>query len=282
MYYLSRAPRHTILGGLRATARILWFGMSFTAMALISVAARALLPAPIHRRCAQSLRRWQGRRLTGAAGVRVVRRGRPPRSGMVVANHLSWLDSFLMLAETGARFVANYVWGALPVLRTVLRASGVIFIERTRLRDTRVVGNTIARFLACGQNVLVYPEATTTHGDALLPFRGALLQPAAQLGLPVSWAALRYETPPGWPPASVVVAWADWSSLLSHMYRTFHVPWVRAEITYGARPVTAPTRKMLAEQLQTAVERAFVPLQQLTPQELKRVSVPTPGPQPKY
>lgn len=282
MYYLSRDLRHTILGGIRGTVRILWFAGTFAAMAIISVSARAILPSTVCRRNAAALRRWQGRRLTGAAGVRVVRRGRPHRSGMIVANHLSWLDSFLLLGETGARFVANHVWGALPVLRTVLRAGGVVFIERTRLRDTRTVGEAVGRFLRGGDPVFVFPEATTTHGDALLPFRGALLQPAAKLGLPVSWTALHYRTPQGWPPASVVVAWADWSSLVGHMYRAFHVPWIRAELTYGAQSVSAPTRKELAARLQAAVQAAFVPMEQLTPEDLERVSIPPPGPQPKY
>jgi 1-acyl-sn-glycerol-3-phosphate acyltransferase len=201
---------------------------------------------------------------------------------MIVSNHLSWLDAFVLLGEVGARFVANSVWGAVPGLRTVLRANGVLFIERTRLRDTQQVGRRLHRLLGNGEPAVVFPEADTTRGERVLPFRPALLQPAASLGHPVAWLTLRYETPPGWPPASVVVSWADWTPLLVHMYRAFHPPWIAARIRFGEAPVAAPTRKELAAELYRRVAHDFEPQPQLPPDELASVTTPPPRPQRRF
>lgn len=178
---------------------------------------------------------------------------------MVVSNHLSWLDSFVLLGELGMRFVANRHWGNIPMLGTALRASGVLFVERDSLRDAHTIGSVIMRLLARGESIFFYPEGHTTRGAGVLPFRGALLEPAAVLGLPVGWLAMRYETPPGWPPASWVVSWGDWTPFLLHMYRACYVPWTRAELVFGDGTVTAGDRKSLARELERRVNAVLVP-----------------------
>ena len=45
-------------------------------------------------------------------------------------------------------------------------------------RNVRVDNARIAAMLASGKDVAVFPEGTTTDGSHLLPFHGALLQPA--------------------------------------------------------------------------------------------------------
>lgn len=197
---------------------------------------------------------------------------------MVVANHMSWLDTLLFLGELGPRFVASANWGEIPVLGTVLRAAGVIFIRRSRLSDIHEVGRRLRRFAASGELAMVFPEADTGRGDHIRRFRPGLLEPAAQAGLACGWAALHYATPAGWPPASVVVAWADWTPLLLHIYRAFHPPWIEARIVYGKQPEHAQDRKELAAALERRVSAAYRPLLQMNQQDLARITVPPPGP----
>ena len=61
--------------------------------------------------------------MTRAAGIRVERSGRRPKRGVVVANHLSWADSFVMLGELGARSVAMDLYRRIPVVGQALAAS---------------------------------------------------------------------------------------------------------------------------------------------------------------
>ena len=282
-YYLSRDPRHTVIGSIRAIGRLIRFLATFASCVIIVLGARAVSTRVTRGPGSVRLRQWLGRRLSRAAGIWVKRTGRRPATGgVIVANHLSWADSFVFLGELGARFVAMDLYRRIPVVGQALSAAGVLYIERSRLRDVHSVGRRIGRAVRRGELVMFFPEADTSRGADVKPFRGALLEPAAGAGAPAWWCALRYETPPGWPPASVVAAWADWTPLLLHAWRFFHPPRITARIHYGTASEKGRDRKETAAALHAAVSGAFEPMEQLDPAELARIHVPPRKPQAKF
>ncbi len=256
---------------------------TFLTASVVSLAAKVLLSHNGWERHTPALRRFQGRQVSRACGVRTRRTGAPSRAaGLLISNHLSWLDSFVLMGECGARFVASSTFAGIPVISPMLRAAGVVFVNKTRLSDTRRVGGAVQRIVARRQQAFVFPEADTSRGAGVMPFRAALLQPIVVSGAPVHWMTLSYRTPPGWPPASVVVSWADWTPLLLHMYRAFHPPYLEAEVRHGSPSVYGTDRKLLSAELHRLVSGAFAPLPQLPPEELARISVPPPGPPPRF
>lgn len=116
---------------------------------------------------------------------------------MVVANHISWLDIFVLNAAHPVRFVAKSEIAKWPVVSQMVRGAGTVFIERARPRDVLNVNHYVARLLAQGNVVAVFPEGTTTYGTELLPFKGALLQPIVEAEGHVQPVAIRYRTPDG-------------------------------------------------------------------------------------
>src|SRR4051794_25372877 len=124
--------------------------------------ATSLPPSPSARRRQRRTVVWSARLLT-ALGVRVevrmpVAAWPPPGTGrLVVANRLGWIDELAL---------ATVVPDARPV-----DAGDVVM----RLRQ--------------GETVLVHPE-TTTSGPGPGRFRPALLQPAAETGLPLCPVAI--------------------------------------------------------------------------------------------
>jgi 1-acyl-sn-glycerol-3-phosphate acyltransferase len=72
-----------------------------------------------------------------------------------------------------------------------------VFIERGRPRDVLSVNHQMAKLLAQGHVIAVFPEGTTTYGTDLLPFKGALLQPIVEAEGHVQPVAIRYRTPDG-------------------------------------------------------------------------------------
>lgn len=116
---------------------------------------------------------------------------------MVVANHISWLDIFVLQAAQPVRFVAKSEIAKWPVLSQMVRGAGTVFIERGRPRDVLSVNHYVARLLAQGNVVAIFPEGTTTYGTGLLPFKGALLQPIVEAEGHVQPVAIRYRTPDG-------------------------------------------------------------------------------------
>jgi 1-acyl-sn-glycerol-3-phosphate acyltransferase len=282
-YYLSADAKCTLIGPIRGLIRLIVFAVVFSGVSISSIVRRALTIGSERNRNQVRRRKRRGALLVRASGVRVKRFGTlPERATYFVANHLSWMDSFIFLAELGPCFVVNRPWERIPVLSTALRANGAVFIDRASLRDASAAGLAIRKRAARGECCMFFPEADTTRGAAVLPFRAGLFEPAARESVPVWWAALRYETPAGWPPASVAASWADWTPILLHMYRAFHVPRLTAEVRYGSTPVRADHRKHLAARLHDAVSCEFRPMDQVAPEDLARIHVPPRRPPPKF
>lgn len=135
---------------------------------------------------------WSQRMLR-AFGVRVQSQGQV-WSGPVlrVANHLSWLDILVMNAVAPSRFVSKAEVRQWPLIGTLTVGAGTLLIEREKRRDAMRVVHHMAESLQAGDAVAVFPEGTTSNGEALLPFHANLLQAAVVTDAPVQPWALRY------------------------------------------------------------------------------------------
>lgn len=120
--------------------------------------------------------------------------GEVARGGNVVfaANHVSWIDIFVIDAQAPSRFIAKSELAAWPLAGRLMRDTGTLFIERARRADTRRINEAATAVLARGANLAVFPEGTTTDGTTLLKFHGSLLQPAIDSLGYVQPIALRY------------------------------------------------------------------------------------------
>ncbi len=273
-YYLSRDPRHTVIGGLRGLFRLLYFTIVFVSVAVFALAVRSLLPIRTYRTIRPALARRLGRILICASNIRVRSGGtRPPEGSLVVANHLSWADSFTFLGELGCRFMVNHLYGEIVGFRQVLKSVGVEFVNRMSLKAVGPARNLMRRVLEHGESLMLFPEGRTSRGADVRPFRTALLQVAVDLQIPVCWATVSYETPAGWPPASIVIGWEEWPPLITHIYRAFHAPRIVCRIDYGENAIRTDDRRTLAERLHRAVRDRFRPMPQLSSAALRRIDV---------
>ncbi len=126
---------------------------------------------------------------------------------LAVANHISWLDIFVLNAVGPVRFIAKAEIARWPLVGRLVRGVGTLFIQRARRRDTHRVNSEAERALRGGDIVAVFPEGTTTDGSELLPFKGSLLQPIIAVHGVVQPVAIRYTTPDGH--RSVAPAYTD-------------------------------------------------------------------------
>jgi len=111
---------------------------------------------------------------------------------LVVANHVSWLDVFVLNAIHPVRFVAKAELGRWPIARAMVHGAGTLLIERAKRHDTQRVNHHIAAVLAAGDVVAIFPEATTSDGATTLPFKSSLLQPIVEAAGKVQPVAIRY------------------------------------------------------------------------------------------
>jgi 1-acyl-sn-glycerol-3-phosphate acyltransferase len=126
-------------------------------------------------------------------GVGLVKRGEAPQPGsLVVANHISWLDVLAISALCRASFVCKQEIASWPVLGWLLKRAGTVFMRRASAWGAWRAVLVIAPRLRGGANIAVFPEGTTTSGDAVLPFYPALFQSAVNAGGLIQPAALVY------------------------------------------------------------------------------------------
>lgn len=227
------------------------------ALRLVVLAAAPVAPAwEVH--ASRWLFQKHARALWHLVGLRVHMRGAPPRPPFyMVSNHLTHLDIFVLAGAVGCTFVARADAGEWPVVGFMVRRMNTILIDRTQRRDTVRVNEEIRRAMARGFGVHVFAESRVSQDATVHEFKPALLQPAAELGLPVYYASLSYRTPPGYPSAKDVVVWHDGVSMFANALHVLRLPYVEVTVVFGDRPIHSPDRKTLAVELRAAVARNF-------------------------
>ncbi|HSD61367.1 MAG TPA: lysophospholipid acyltransferase family protein [Burkholderiales bacterium] len=219
-------------------------------------------------RRAELLRKWS-RDLLAILHVRVTVRGTPPRvpggRTVVVGNHLSWLDVFVVDACAPSRFVAKSEIRGWPVIGWLAARAGTLFIDRSRRHATAHTNEQITAAIRDGDCVAVYPEGTTSDGTILRPFHASLLQPAVDAGATLHPAAVRYPGPDGRPhPAMLFV---DNMSFASSVLMIVAEREIAAEVTFlDPIPAAGRDRRELARVSEEAVAAALeVPLARKRP-----------------
>lgn len=206
-------------------------------------------------------RRWRGLAFRSWAqamvrlfGLRLTVRGAPPVAPfLLVANHLSYVDVIVLAAQFDCVFVAKSEIARWPLLGWLSRRMHTIFIDRQRKRDLLRVNALLAERLAAGENIVLFPEGTTTAGETLLPFKAGLLEPAVRMGRHVSYASLSYRTPADEAPAAEAVCWWGEMEFMPHLRKLFALAGFDGELVFGAAPLFASSRKVLATRLHAAV-----------------------------
>ncbi|NEX64470.1 lysophospholipid acyltransferase family protein [Noviherbaspirillum galbum] len=114
-----------------------------------------------------------------------------PRA-LIVSNHVSWLDIFVINSLAPCRFVAKSDIRDWPLVGWLCAKTGTIFISRGKLRDVRRIYQGLVSSLHAGERVAFFPEGTTAAQGSLLPFHANLFEAAIEAQVPVQPYALRY------------------------------------------------------------------------------------------
>lgn len=136
--------------------------------------------------------RWS-QQLMDVLGIRVVIESNGQLTGLLVANHISFLDIYVINALEPAAFVSKDEVADWPLIGWLCRHTETIFLARGNRRAAQRTSATMTAQLRSGACIAVFPEGTSSRGDAVLPFHSALFQPAVDAGTTVTPVALRYE-----------------------------------------------------------------------------------------
>jgi 1-acyl-sn-glycerol-3-phosphate acyltransferase len=169
---------------------------------LCHAAAAALLLRLVYPRISsdrrRALLRWWSGKLLRILGVSTRVQGEMPGAGsMIAANHVSWLDIFLISSARPTRFIAKGEIRDWPIAGWIVDKAGTIFIRRDQWRDTARINEKVHAVLEAGDCVGLFPEGITTEGDTLLKFHSSLFASAVANHARVHPAAIRYQTREG-------------------------------------------------------------------------------------
>ncbi|WP_232428811.1 lysophospholipid acyltransferase family protein [Aromatoleum toluclasticum] len=144
-------------------------------------------------------RRWS-QRLLAILGVELQTKGTAVEPGcMLVANHISWLDIFVINAIAPSAFVSKAEVRAWPLIGWFAAKNETVFLRRGSRGHAKIINAEIGALLDAGRNVALFPEGTTTDGSHVLHFHAALLQPAIESGHAIQPIAISYHHPDGSP-----------------------------------------------------------------------------------
>ncbi|MEY4730471.1 MAG: hypothetical protein RL020_1629 [Pseudomonadota bacterium] len=144
-----------------------------------------------------TVQRW-GQQLLELLNVELNIHGElPAGKKLIVSNHISWLDNFVVQALCPAHFVAKSEIRSWPVMGWLVARTGALFIERARRHHTLKINQDMMAALDSGDSVALFPEGTTGTCEAVRPFHSSLLQACIGSNAPLIPAGLRYHTADG-------------------------------------------------------------------------------------
>jgi 1-acyl-sn-glycerol-3-phosphate acyltransferase len=97
------------------------------------------------------------------------------RDVFYVANHVSWIDILSLAGASGTAFVAKAELSKAPLVGWLASLNRTVFVKREHRMGVAEQINALQEALADNWSVTVFPEATTTDGQSLLPFKTSML-----------------------------------------------------------------------------------------------------------
>jgi 1-acyl-sn-glycerol-3-phosphate acyltransferase len=203
-------------------------------------------------------RRWS-RELLSILSVSVRERNAPERFSdrcMLVLNHISWLDIFVINARSPATFIAKSEIRNWPIVGWLCTLVGTLYIARGKPHAARQASRAIVAELERGALIAIFPEGTTTFGRSLEPFHAALFQPALDAGATLQPVALRYLDSTG--RHTDAAGYVGETSFLETVWTIVSTRHIVAELKLLAPvSVSHQTRRSLAEKTEAAIAAAL-------------------------
>jgi 1-acyl-sn-glycerol-3-phosphate acyltransferase len=236
-------------------ARVPWRGIRFS-MALLYDLWRYQREmrgvAPENQRSARA--RWLHRccrRALPVLNMNVRVEGTVPQSGLIVANHLGYVDVLTFASVLPCVFLSKIEVADWPVFGPFARYSGTLFIDRARRQAVGEIAEQMRAVLAEELPLIIFPEGTSTSGDTVLPFKTSLFEPVSTLGCQVTAAAPSYSVPDG--SAREEIHWWGKMTLVPHVLNFFSKQRIDASVRFGEPRPRSGDRKTIARELHDEV-----------------------------
>lgn len=182
---------------------------------------------------------------------------------VVVANHLGYIDMFLISGVAKGCFISTVEVKQTPLFGQLSELAGCIFIERRNRDNLPAEVEKVKQQLDSGLNVIFFPEGKCTDGSELLRFRRPFFKPATDRNSDILTITMNFHKLSGKKIDSSnrhKVLWYRQKKVLLHMwdmiaYKSIEVDCVGAVLK--ADDYLANTKDHVAEQAHALVHERF-------------------------
>jgi 1-acyl-sn-glycerol-3-phosphate acyltransferase len=149
----------------------------------------------------------------------------PEAPGIIISNHISYLDPIAVLHDALALPVAKAEVSKWPLIGGLVKGTGILYVERGNSQSRASTKEAIRQAVLDGRIILNYPEGTTHAEGFTLPFKKGVFDIAAEEQFPIYPTALWY--------GRKEAAWVDNDTFLPHFFRTFSKRKLTMYLHYG-------------------------------------------------
>jgi 1-acyl-sn-glycerol-3-phosphate acyltransferase len=232
---------------IRVTARLLWFAAELVLIAL-NFALRCWFRP--QQTVLGAKTRWlqqSSRRTLRILSVHIKTSGPVPTNGLLISNHLSYLDILVLSTICAPVFVSKYEVKFWPVFGWFASMAGTVFVRRDRRTHVSEIADKMKSVLNQKTPLVLFPEGTSSNGQTVLPFKTSLLEPAASQAHPLSVSLIEYQLDDG-DVGEEVCYWRD-MTLMPHLINLLSKRAVRTHVHFKQIHEHSSDRKELARQL---------------------------------
>ena len=152
---------------------------------------------------------------------------------LYVSNHLSYLDIPVLGSRLNGRFIAKNEISNWPIIGFLSKVGNTIFINRN-LRFLKTNKSIIFDYISRGDNLILFPEGTTSDGIRVLRFKSSLLTSLEQKNILIQPIVIKYESINGIPLTrwlKPIIVWYGDMELKPHLINILKLFSIKAKIT---------------------------------------------------
>ena len=184
---------------------------------------------------------------------------------LLVSNHMGFVDIMMIASRFPALFVTSNEMRETPFLGLLTEMAGCIYVERRSRTKIMNEMKSLVDVLKKGFRVTLYPEATSTNGERVLPFKKTLMMAAGQAGVPIQPVVINFRKvngePFGYKWRDSLCWWGD-ITFAQSLWRALCLKSVEAEIEFLEQIHSTPDddRGLIADRAHALISAKFSPV----------------------
>lgn len=170
----------------------------------------------------------------------------PNLQSLLMSNHRSYLDIFVLLAYFPASIVGKKELQKWPIVGQATKLARMILVDRTSFKSLSETMSKLEIALNNGSSVILFPEGTTYKGPLTLHFKNGGFALASQKGIQIIPCAINY--------LNADDAWVGKELFVPHFINQMGKPVTEVKLWFGD-PVYFPEATQLKLETRDAINQ---------------------------